>query len=141
MTSLQSYIDQMNQLFTELIQVATQLRDMSLQVISEEDLAPLQKHQEELVSQLEKIDQNIESHYKHQLSLAMREQFHQQLQVFQQLNQEFIQNLNASHGLIQFELHRLEDEDQDFSHQARLNKISPSPDRSEAIESEEDEES
>ncbi len=141
MTSFQSYVDQMNQLLNELIQVATQLRDMSLQVISEEDLAPLQKHQEDLLVRLENSDQQIQRNYPHQLDGTTQENFHHQLQIFQGLNQEFIQNLSASHGLIQFELRRLEEQgEQDFSQLSRLNKIPPSPDSSEAIEPKEEEE-
>lgn len=142
MPSLQHYVDQMNQLLNELIQTATQLRDMSLQVISEEDLAPLQKKQEDLLAQLESADQQLQHNYRHQLTGAIQDKIHKQLQTFQELNQEFIQNLNTSHGLIQFELHRLEDQEgQDFSSFSRLNKMPSSPDSTEAIESEEKEES
>lgn len=140
MKSLEGYIEIMNQLLSELTQVATQLRDMSLQVISEEDLTPLQKRQEELLVEIEKNDRQLQQNFRHQLSGAVKEQFHNQLQTFQQLNQEFIQNLSTSHGLIQFELQRPEDkEGQDFSGYTRLNKISPSPDSTKAIESEEKE--
>ncbi len=140
MKSLEHYVDQMNLLLSELIQVATQLRDMSLQVISEEDLAPLQKRQEDLLVQLENVDQQIQTYYSNQMKSTEQERVHRKLQTFQQLNQEFIQNLNASHGLIQFELRRLEDEQDDFaSRLTRLKKTSPSPDSSEAIESEENE--
>jgi hypothetical protein len=136
MKSLQNYIEQMNQMLKELIQVATQLRDMSLQVISEEDLAPLQKRQEELLLKLESMDEQIQRDYRHQLPATMQEQFHAQLQIFQQLNQEFIQNLSASHGLIQFELRRLQDtEGQDFTRLSRLQKASPEiPEESEESE-------
>lgn len=140
MKSLQHSIDQMNQSLDGLIKVATQLRDMSLQVISEEDLAPLQNQQEEFLSQLEKIDQHIQKNYKHQLDAATQAHVHRQIQFFQQLNQEFIQNLNASHGLIQFELRRLTEEDQSSTLSSRLNKILPSPDSTQAIESEENKE-
>lgn len=137
MKSLQHYVNQMDHLLHELIQNATKLRDASLQVISEEELNPLQKRQEDLLSQLEAVDQQMKEHYHHQIDNAMQERFHLQLQTFQQLNQEFVQNLNASHGIIQFELRRLEDEDEDYSH---LNKMPSTPDRSQAVESEEDEE-
>lgn len=140
MKSLQYYIDQMNQLLSELVQVATQLRDMSLQVISQEDLAPLQKHQEELLNQLENADQQLQKYYRQQVEAVTRENFHQQLKVFQTLNQEFIQNLNTSHGLIQFELRRLEEE-VDLSRFSHSNKILPSPDSTKAIEAQEDEKS
>src|SRR5208337_2920339 len=57
MKSQKQYVDQMDQLLSELVQVATQLRDMSLKVISEEELAPLQKHQEKLLEELESVDE------------------------------------------------------------------------------------
>lgn len=141
MKSLQNFIDQMNLLLGELIQVATELRNMSLQVVSEDELAPLQKRQEDLLVQIENIDQNIQRTYKNQIPSNMQEHFHTQLQTFQKLNQEYIQNLSSHHGLIQFELHRMDDQkEQDFSQLSRLNKGSISPDSS-ALESEEDEDS
>lgn len=142
MKSLQNYVDEMNQVARELIEIATNLRNMSLQVISEEDVAPLQLRQEILLAQLEEIDQKIHKNYRNQLSAAMQDEFHKQMKIFQELNQEYIQNMSTSHGLIQFELQRIENQDeQDFSHLTRLNKSSSSPNGSQAIESEEDEES
>ena len=144
MKSLQYYVDRMHQLLTELIQVATQLRDMSFQVISEENLEPLQKRQVDLLSQLESVDQQIQGNYRDQMSAAAQTYYHNQLQIFQQLNQEFIHNLNESHGLIQFELRRLEGEveEEDFSsHLSRLKKAPSSPDDAEAVETEENEKS
>lgn len=137
MKALQASIDKMNQLLSELIQIATQLRDLSLQVIAEEDLLRLQKHQAELLSQLENVDQHIQNHYRHQIDPDIHKHFHQQLQTFQQLNREFIQNLHASHGLIQFELYRLEEEvEDDFSsYLARLKKALPTPNTTQAIKS------
>lgn len=136
MKSLQHYMDHMDQLLVELVQVATQLRDMSLKVISEEELAPLQKHQESLLAELESIDQKVRANYPHQIETGLQEKVHKQLQLFQQLNKEFIQNLNNSHGLIQFEMRRLKgDEEGDFS-RIHLNKISPSPDRSKTVKAE-----
>lgn len=139
MKSLEHYVDQMNQLLNELVLVATKLRDISLQVISEEELTPLQKRQDELLIELEKIDQKLHDSYRDQVDSATQQKFHDQLQTFQTLNQEFVQNLNSSHGLIQFELHRLKG-DEDFPQYNRLKKMSSPPDSSEAIESEENEE-
>ncbi len=142
MKSLKQHVEQMDQLLNELVIVATQLRDLSLKVISEEELAPLQMHQEELLAKLESVDQKIKGNYPHQTDAVVQEKIHRQLQTFQQLNQEYIQNLNASHGLIQFELRRLnDDEDEDFSVLSRLNKLIPSPDRSKAEKAKESEES
>lgn len=141
MKSQKQYVEQMDQLLSELVQVATQLRDMSLKVISEEELAPLQKHQEKLLGELESVDEKIKGNYPPQIEASIKEKVHLQLQKFQQLNQEFIQNLNASKGLIQFDLHRLKaDEEEDFSRLIHLNKMTPSPNRSKAIKAKESEE-
>ncbi len=135
MKSLQQCLDQMSQLMNELIQIATKLRDASQQVISEEELAPLQKRQDDLLLQLEDADRELQVHYGFQIDAPTKEAYHNQLQIFQHLNQEFMQNLNASHGLIQFELHRLEDQEEENF----LNKILPSPDSAKTIETKEEE--
>jgi chaperonin cofactor prefoldin len=134
MKSLQDYLDQMDHLLGELVQVATQLRDLSLKVISEEELAPLQKHQEELLSQIESVDEKIRANYPHQIKADLQEKIHHQLESFQKLNREYIQNLDKSHGIIQFDLRRIKsDEEGDFSRLSRLNKMLPSPSRSKAV--------
>jgi CHAD domain-containing protein len=109
MRTFQQYVDQMNRLLDELTQTATKLRDASLQVISEEELAPLQRQQEEILTKLETTDQEFQRHYGSEVKESVHQQFHQQLEKFQTLNEEFIANLNASHGLIQFELRRLKE--------------------------------
>ena len=109
MKSHESDVKQINQALNELIQVATQLRDLSLKVISEDELLPLQKRQEVLLHQLETIDQQIQ---RDLLDSQSKENIHQQLQIFKKLNQEFIQNLNSSHGLIQFEMENLSNEEE-----------------------------
>ncbi len=121
MQSLQDYVDEMSQLLNDLVQVATKLRDLSLEVISEEELNPLQKRQEALLVRLEAIDEQIRENYRYQVDSATKENIHNRLQTFQQLNQEFVQNLNTSHGLIQFELRRFEEEE-DFPRLSRSNK-------------------
>lgn len=127
MKSLQHYMEQMDRLVVELVQVATQLRDLSLKVISEEELAPLQKHQESLLAELESVDQKMRANYPHQVNPALQEKVHKQLQAFQLLNQEFIQNLKESHGLIQFDLKRIQGDEEDDLLHLRLNKILGSP--------------
>lgn len=140
MKSLQYYVEQMTQLLADLVQNAEKLRDVSRQVISEEELSPLQKHQQELLGQLEQTDSNMQRYYPNQLDSATHQLFHAQLHAFHILNQEFIQNLNASHGLIQFELRHLrkgeEVEDmQNLPPMTHLNKVLPSPSGSQAIDS------
>ncbi len=133
MKSLQHYIAQMMQLLTDLVQNAEKLRDVSRQVISEEELSPLQKHQQELLGQLEQTDSIMQKYYPNQIDSATHQLFHEKLHAFHLLNQEFIQNLNASHGLIQFELRHLrgnerEDEIQDLPPMIHLKpNLSPKP--------------
>jgi hypothetical protein len=110
MNSVEQNVNDMVALLDQLIQTATQLRNLSQQVISEEELLPLQKHQEDLLHQLEKIDQSLQKYYATEVAPAMHEKLHNKLIEFQALNQEYVNNLGSSHGLIQFELHRLKDE-------------------------------
>lgn len=110
MQSTKNSIKQMDKLLDELIEVARQLRDASLQVISEEQLIPLQQQQEEILSQLEQLDQNLPKGSDSEISASMHQHFHQKLKEFKNLNQEFVANLGASHGLIQFELRRFKEE-------------------------------
>ncbi|CUI17498.1 hypothetical protein PNK_1893 [Candidatus Protochlamydia naegleriophila] len=139
MKSLQYYIEQMTQLLADLVQNAQKLRDVSLQVISEEELSPLQKHQQELLGKLEQADSSMQRYYPNQLDSTTHQLFHNQLHAFHLLNQEFIQNLNASHGLIQFELRHLrgnegENEIQDLPPMIHLNKVLPSPSGTQTVD-------
>ncbi len=141
MKTFEHSIEQMNQLLDELIQAATYLREMSLRVISREELDPLQKRQEELLSDIESLDQYIQQHFRHQMTDGIKERFHDQLALFQTLNHEFIKNLRASQGLIQFDLHKNEEQEgQDFSILSRFNIISSSPKSAKAIKTEEEKE-
>lgn len=114
MNSEQDYFNHIKNLLKELIQVATQLRDASIQVLAEKEMAELQNRQEELLKQLEQLDAEMRETFGHQLDKSMQQLVHEKLSTFQKLNQEFVDNLNSSHGLIQFELRRIEDE-HDFS--------------------------
>lgn len=141
MKSLQNYIDQIKLLTNDLILVATKLRNMSLQVVSEEELTVQQQREEELLMQIEKIDEEIQKNYKDQLSPEFKKEFHEKLLTFQELNQEYIQNLKASHGLIQFELQRLKHpEARQLPQLSSLKKTLSSPNGSQAIKSQENKE-
>jgi hypothetical protein len=137
MKTLSSYIDQIKHLADELVKVATKLRDASLNVVCEEELDVLQNHQEEVLDELEKVDQEIQEYYRHQMNDAAQAHLEQQLKVFEALNQEFLKNLHMSHGIIQFDLQRPEDEsEKDYYRYKRLNKVTLPPNGSQAIESE-----
>lgn len=143
MKSLNQLIKQANNLLDELIQTAKKLKVASQQSVSEEELDSLQKKQEDLLIQFEGIDQDLQQYNFFEISEAVHQQFHIKLQEFQTLNQEFIETLQASHGLIQFELRQLKEENPEgfFSPLRRLQKISFTPRRSQTIKPEEDEKS
>lgn len=104
MKTLLSYIDYMNELADALIQVATQLRDMSQIAVSEEELQALQNRQEEVLIALETADQELHQNYSHQFDEKVLDQIDQKLLEFQNLNHEYLKNIQATHGLIEFDL-------------------------------------
>jgi hypothetical protein len=123
MKSLQELVGQMTDLLEELVKTAQELSDVSRQIISEEELAPLQQHQQDVLSQIEEIDTSIKAHYSHQLDKEFKKHIHEKLHTFQVLNQEFISNLNASHGLIQFELHPLQETEEDVANHSISSRL------------------
>lgn len=133
MSSLQSSIDQMNQLLNELIWVSTQLRAISFQVLSQEDLVTLQKKQEDILKQIESQEQLLQTNYRNQIDSKTWDHFHKKLQEFQELNHEFIQNVNTNLGLIQFELKKFEDEQENDYSDLSLKKSRPSPNSSKTV--------
>jgi hypothetical protein len=104
MKSLHYGISLMSQSLEELVDTAKKLRDFSLQVGSEEELASLQNKQSHLLRELEVIDQDLHANYPGQIDPTTHDLFHQKLQEFQKYNHEYIENLKQRHGLIQFEL-------------------------------------
>lgn len=89
-----------------LIHNAERLKEISSQVISMQELEPLQKKQEELVKKLGKLDEafkkvpagSAESYQE------LTRKIEQKLVQFQKLNAKFIENLSASQGLIRFDV-------------------------------------
>lgn len=138
MTSLKRLISQMNERLDELIATAKELRDASQRAVSEEELIPLQKRQETLLTELETIDQQLQTYAASDIESTIHEQFHAKLEEFQNINQEFVNALKSSYGLIQFDLHKLKEEPLDeefFAALQRLHKMSLAPRRSQAIKS------
>jgi hypothetical protein len=111
MQSFEELIVQMNLLLDRLVDVARQLSSVSKQVISEEQLAPLQEEQDGILKKLEEIDTELQQTFASELTPAMHQQLTQKLEEFKAFNQEYIDHLKASHGLIQFELRRLHEEE------------------------------
>lgn len=98
-------LNEMEKLLDKLVESAKSLLLLSRQVIEEDELLRLQQDQEEL---LEKILQKDEEF--HALPTKIQEEMgsqrlkiNEKIDQFQQLNGEFIQNINTSQGLIQFD--------------------------------------
>lgn len=111
MKSLEKHLEEMHKRLDEVIQVAEHLRDVSKQVISKEELAPLQKRQDALLKQIEELDQKLQKDYAKELTEPMHQALKRKFKVFQELNEVFIENIRSSHELIQFELRRLKEEE------------------------------
>lgn len=141
MNPSQAYIEKKNSLLTELIQNAERLREMSSQVISEQDFVQMQKRQDELLHELEKLENSED---KNGLSIPSftHDNFHSQFLKFQKLNQEFIQNMSSHHGLIQFESLRFGEKDHNNNSHRNLSKKNlSSPDSSKTVKVEKKEKS
>jgi hypothetical protein len=134
MKSLTFYLEKMNGLLDQLIEIGTALRNLSLQVVSEEELNLQQKKQKELLDELEIVDQTLQTHFWNLIAEEEHRRIHVKVHAFQTLNQEFIQNLRESHGLIQFELSHLQTEEEEVEQfSSQLNKAAFAPSRSKTI--------
>lgn len=103
-------LSRMEKILNQLIATAEKLKLISQQVIAQDELRPLQKKQEELIAQL--LDSDAEFHNAlkgktKSYDSPARIRIGEKLEYFEKLNSNFIENLGASHGLIQFEIHRI----------------------------------
>lgn len=97
----------MDVLLDKLVKNAEELKTISYHVISEEELAPLQLSQEQLIADLVKLDLELDAmthHKKLEEASPVRSRIRDKLTKFQSLNQNFIDNLAKTRGLIHFEL-------------------------------------
>ncbi len=110
---------QMDELLNLLIDNANKLLALSQQVIAEEELAPLQTSQQELLDELVAQDEAFHKTLpspSHNYQSPLRSQINAKLDQFEQLNASFIENITSAHGLIQFEKGKLK---------KSLKKVSP----------------
>ncbi|MCE5319132.1 MAG: hypothetical protein LLG04_17440 [Parachlamydia sp.] len=106
MTTPEKILEQMDAILDRLIQIAETMQRLSKQVVSEGELAPLQKSQEDLVSQLESLDDAFEKAYKPgpgAQPLAVRSRIAKKIERFQVINADFIENLKTEQKLIEIE--------------------------------------
>lgn len=95
---------QMENILDQVIKTAERLKDISRSVVSEEELAPLQRSQEELVDRLMKMDEAFKKAYKGKGAVSpLRAKIEKKLEYFQKLNASFIENLSSGQGVIQFD--------------------------------------
>lgn len=99
-------LEKMESVLDALVENAQALKNISTQVISENELDALQKKQDDLVEQLKSLQIRFQSEGKSaQLDpqAPITQRIMSKLQTFQQLNAAFIENLNSSRGIIKFE--------------------------------------
>ncbi|MBA3816330.1 MAG: hypothetical protein H0X29_07395 [Parachlamydiaceae bacterium] len=97
-------LNEMNAVLDLLIENAQKLNELSLQVIAEEEISPLQAQQQELLSALVELDNafhQADSLAEEKIS-AIQAAVNDKIENFQQLNSNFMENIINAHGLIQF---------------------------------------
>lgn len=103
--SADKILSEMEEVLDQLIQNAEKLYDVSRQVIAEEELAPLQNRQQELLSTLLQLD---DAFHKANMQTkednsSVRSRIQEKIEIFQRINSSFVTNITTSYGLIQFE--------------------------------------
>lgn len=110
MADPEELLAQIDHLLDQLISIAEQLKESSKRALLEQEMEPLQKKQDELLEQLLDADAAFKQACRgdfHRYKSPKRARINEKLEYFQKLNAKFIDNLQSSHGLIQFEIHRI----------------------------------
>lgn len=97
-------LKKMELILDELIANAERLNEVSQQVISKDELKPLQEKQEELVKNLVAVEDAFRGALGNGKNgdEDARKRIRSKLTQFEKLNESFIENLKSSHGLIRF---------------------------------------
>jgi hypothetical protein len=102
----EALIAQMESVLHKLIANAKQLNETVLHSFSEDDLLTLQSEQTELMDQLVEVDESVNKACNNNLkkaNVAAWGRIQDQLDDFEALNNEFINNLSLRAGVIQFD--------------------------------------
>lgn len=91
---------EMESLIDSLIKVAKELKEISFQVVSSEQVAGLQKEQQMLLKKLAVIEKELLKEPSSDEKAKKRIQ--KKLALFESLNKDFIANLNKTHSVINF---------------------------------------
>lgn len=104
MQSLKDIISEMEEVLDHLIENAERLHELSKQVILEDEVEALQKIQNDMLTRLTELDSKRASvASKEDIKNSIQSRIDKKIDLFQDLNDRFIDNLSASHGLIHFE--------------------------------------
>lgn len=94
----------MDHLLDKLIDNQKKLLELSKHVVNEEEIKPLQQDQNTLLDQLISKDKAYDQLKKgaKETPSPLRKQIDDKLDLFQQLNTTFIENITSTQGLIKF---------------------------------------
>lgn len=104
-SSPETILLEMDKLLDALIGGAEKLLELSGHVVDEEGLLRLQDRQDELLSQL--LEKDKELHHFKDLSVpkiqSLRNEIDRKIDLFQKLNNDFVEKISAVQGLIHFD--------------------------------------
>lgn len=107
-------LNEMDKILDQLIENGHKLLAASKQVIEEDELMRLQKEQETILDKLIAHDTSFQKcsseHSNKALGdklVLLRAKIDEKIETFQKLNTEFVENISAVHGLIQFDKGRI----------------------------------
>lgn len=106
MPTPEKILEQMDAILDQMIQTAETLQKLSLQVSSDDELAPLQRSQENLVAQLASLDLSFQKAMQqagNKKTSPLRPKIVEKLKQFQALNEGFIENLRTGQKLVEVE--------------------------------------
>ena len=105
MTSREELLAQIEEIATQLVAAADQLKRATLTSFTEEELDPLQQHQDQLMARLIELDAMYRMHYSEHAPQAdhASTRIKKLLDQFQRLNDAFLDNVRRAKGVIQFE--------------------------------------
>ena len=105
MPKVEKILTEMEEILGSLVDNAREMKEVSDQVISEEQLEPIQQRQAILLGRLQQLDAELknEKSPKNPSHEAIEKRMAQKLKEFQEFNAGFIENIKKAHGIIQFE--------------------------------------
>jgi len=103
-------LEQMVEILKEIITIATQLQKLTQQIVSKDQIRPLQDQQKVLLDKLLEIDSSFNEACggtPNGVDSPTRKRIGKMLKEFQALNTSFAENLSKSKGVIPLEIHHI----------------------------------